>query len=338
MKIPKYIQPGDKIGVTATSSGVTSEEKVKRFQSAEDTLREKGYASVLTENVFCCDERGCSSSGKERAKQLNSLFSDSNVGAIISAGGGDYLMEMLEYVDFENIKNNPKWFQGFSDNTGLVFPIVTTCDVAAVYGCHFGDFGMKPWQLCTKNALEVLEGKVKKQESFEFYEDIRHEYETGLEGYYNDKPVNWLNARKEDSITMEGRMLGGCLDVISFLIGTKYDGTKEFIERYKDDGIIWVLESFNMEDVVLITHLWQMKQRGYFEHTKGFVFGRPLMYQSWIEQSYYDAIMSILGDLNVPIIFDADVGHKGPQFSVVMGAKSKVFCKNGAGYIEYITE
>lgn len=39
-------------------------------------------------------------------------------------------MEMLDYVDFEKIKANPKWFQGFSDNTGLVYPIVTTCDVA----------------------------------------------------------------------------------------------------------------------------------------------------------------------------------------------------------------
>ena len=74
-------------------------------------------------------------------------------------------------------------------------------------------------------------------------------------------------------------------------------------------GIVWVLESFNMEDVVLITHLWQMKEKGYFKNATGFVFGRPLMYNTWIEQPYKDAVMSAR-DLNVPIIFDSDIGHK----------------------------
>ena len=45
--------------------------------------------------------------------------------------------------------------------------------------------------------------------------------------------------------------------------------------------------------------------------------------------------MSVLGDLNVPIIFDSDIGHKGPQFSVIMGAKAKVTSKNGKGVLEY---
>ena len=244
-------------------------------------------------------------------------------------------MEMLEYVDFESIKNNPKWFQGFSDNTTLIYPIVTKCDVAAVYGCHISDFGMKPWQKPVENALGVLEGTVKKQESFDFYESDRHEYVTGFEGYCNDEKVNWVNGRGEEKIEISGRLVGGCLDVLAFLIGTKYDGTEQFIEKYKDDGIVWVLESFNMEDVVLITHLWQMKEKGYFKNTTGFVFGRPLMYNTWIEQPYKDAVMSVLGDLNVPIIFDSDIGHKGPQFSVIMGAKAKVTSKNGKGVLEY---
>ena len=110
----------------------------------------------------------------------------------------------------------------------------------------------------------------------------------------------------------------------AFWIGTKYDGTEEFIHKdNKDDGIIWFLESFDFSDTTLITHLWQMKQMGYFKHVNGFVFGRPLMYNTWIEQPYNEAVMSILGDLDVPIIFDADIGHKGPQFSMINGAIAK---------------
>lgn len=146
MIIPKYIKRGDTIGVTATSSGIVNELKQKRVANATEQLKEKGYNVICTDNVFEADWRGCSGTGRERARQFNELIANQDVSYIISAAGGDYLMEMLDYVDFEKLKANPKWFQGFSDNTGLVYPIVTTCDVAAVYGCHIGDFGMKPWQ------------------------------------------------------------------------------------------------------------------------------------------------------------------------------------------------
>ena len=56
---------------------------------------------------------------------IDFLVKNKDVSCIFSVAGGDYLMEMLEYVDFESIKNNPKWFQGFSDNTTLIYPIVT---------------------------------------------------------------------------------------------------------------------------------------------------------------------------------------------------------------------
>lgn len=335
MNIPKYIKPGDVIGVTATSNGITDELKMERFANATENLKNKGYNVLLTDNVFIADERGCSTTGAERGRQFNSLLDNKDVSCIISAAGGDYLMEMLEYVDFEKIKANPKWFQGFSDNTSLVYSIVTKCDVAAVYGCHFGDFGIANWERPTKEALGILEGKTNVLKSYDFFESERHEYITGLEGYYKDEPVKWINGRGEEKIQISGRLLGGCLDVISFLIGTDFDGTLQFVEKYKDDGILWVLESFNMEDVVIITHLWQMKQRGYFKNASGFVFGRPLMYNSWVGQDYKDAIMSILGDLDVPIIFDADIGHKGPQFSIIEGAKAQITSVGGKGVLEY---
>lgn len=335
MNIPKYLQKGDTIGVTATSDGIVNELKKKRVENAMRQLSDRGYNVIATDNLFKSDARGCSGTGAERGKEINELIHNPNVRSIMSAAGGDYCMEMLEYIDFEYLSKNPKWFQGFSDNTCIVYPLVTKYDTAAVYGCHVGDFGMKPWQKPVENALGVLEGTVKKQESFDFYESDRHEYVTGFEGYCNDEKVNWVNGRGEEKIEISGRLVGGCLDVLAFLIGTKYDGTEQFIEKYKDDGIVWVLESFNMEDVVLITHLWQMKEKGYFKNATGFVFGRPLMYNTWIEQPYKDAVMSVLGDLNVPIIFDSDIGHKGPQFSVIMGAKAKVTSKNGKGVLEY---
>lgn len=336
MIIPKFIRQGDTIAVTGTSNGLVDEMKIRRFHNGVKNLKERGYEVAVSDNVFTADHRGCCSSGENRAKNFNRLIADDSVSAIISPAGGDYLMEMLEYVDFDAIKKYPKWFQGYSDNTGLVFPIVTTCDVAAVYGNGFGDFGMENWQQSVTDDLQVLEGIKRKLHSYEHFESERHEYITGYEGYYADEKVRWINGRDEKKIEISGRLIGGCLDVIVFLLGTKYDGTKQFIEKYADDGIIWAMESFAMDDVVIITHLWQMKELGYFKNVKGFVFGRPLMYNTWIEQDYKTAIMSVLGDLDVPVIFDADLGHKGPQFPWIMGAKAKITSENGKGILEYI--
>ena len=77
-----------------------------------------------------------------------------------------------------------------------------------------------------------------------------------------------------------------------------------------------------------------MKQMGYFKYVKGFVFGRPLMYNTWIEQPYNEAVMSILGDLDVPVIFDADIGHKDSVLNDKRG-NCKVSSANGKGVIQY---
>lgn len=124
--------------------------------------------------------------------------------------------------------------------------------------------------------------------------------------------------------------------MIKFLLGTKYDGTSEFIEKYKDDGIIWALETFAMSDDDIISHLWQMRELGYFKYTKGFVIGREMFYESMREIEFKEAVMMAIGDLDVPIIFDADIGHKGPQFSWIMGAKAEITSKDGKGTLTYI--
>ncbi len=336
MKFPQFVQYGDSIGVTAPSNGVCDELKIKRIKNATLNMRNAGYTIVTTDNVFTCDERGVSSSGQDRARQFMNLIKNDSVKAIYSVAGGDYLMEMLQYLDWDLIKEHPTWFQGYSDNTGLVYPLVTKCDIAAIYGSGYADFGMKPWHQSVIDAHQLVTGTKKRFESYDYYEDQRYDYVTGYEGYHEDLPVKWINARGDQKIDIEGRVIGGCLDVIVFLLGTKYDGGRDFVQKYAEDGIIWALETFNMEDVVIITHLWQMKEMGYFENVKGFVFGRPAMYNSFSGQDFKDAIMEALGDLEVPIIFEADIGHKGPTIPIIMGSKVRIISEDGSGVIEYI--
>lgn len=337
MIIPKWIKKGDIIGVTAISDGVTEEEDKKRFQNGSKKLEKSGYEVQFTQDVYQADETGRSTDGQTRWKEFSELLDNKGVSAIISAKGGNFLNEMLPYVDYEKIKKNPKWFQGYSDNTCLVHSITTKCDMMTVYGNNFGDFGMEPWHSSVENNLKILEGKEKIQESFSKYQEDFPTRITGLEGYNEDADVIWKCYGKEKGrVEFSGRLLGGCLDVLLFLQGTQYDGTEEFIHHYKEDGIIWYLESFEISGENLMMFLWKLKECGWFRYTKGFLFGRPLFFTPGISKSYEEAVMYALGNLDVPVIFDSDIGHKGPRFTILNGAYAFAEWEDGKGRLTYL--
>ncbi|MNI62633.1 L,D-carboxypeptidase A [compost metagenome] len=139
----------------------------------------------------------------------------------------------------------------------------------------------------------------------------------------------------EEKIALNGRIIGGCLDVLINLVGTKYDNVKNFVNKYKDDGIIWYLESYDLSGEQLVRALWQLKEAGWFENVKGFIFGRPAMYSSCYDLDYYECIKRVLLELNVPIIVDACIGHKPPQFTIINGAIANIESSNSKGKISF---
>lgn len=322
--------------MTAPSAGLKKPVDFVRFANGKRKLEEKGYQVRITEDVYLCDEKGRSTDGRRRAEELNGLLGDSSVTVVISAKGGDFLVEMLPFFDVELFKKNPKWLQGYSDNTSLLYFATTKLDIATIYGCHFGEFGMEEWHSAIKNALGVLEGREKIQYSFQAYEDGFHDRITGVEGFSLDKPVCWKNGGGEKRIAVSGRMIGGCLDVLGFIAGTKYDGTLEFCERYKDDGILWYLETYHTSSEELMMKLWQLKELGWFRYASGIVFGRPCMFETYTNTSYEEAVMTVLEELRIPIIFDADIGHKAPQFSIINGALALITSEGGKGSLAYL--
>lgn len=333
MIFPKFIREQDTIGVTALSDGVSKELDRKRFANAADKLLEKGYKVAFTNNVFTADAKGRSSEGKVRAKEFHELLLNENIASIFSAKGGNFLVEMLPYLEEKIIRSNPKWIQGYSDNTGLLFYITTKYDIATMYGANFGDFGMDEWHRSVNTNLAILEGNEVAQQSFSFYEDGFGDRITGLEGYTENQPVYWKNLRDEESIEVNGRLIGGCLDVLLNITGTRYDGLLDYIEKYKEDKIVWYLESFDLNAEELMMGLWHLKELGWFNYASGIVFGRPLMFSSFTNTSYEEAILTILDELSIPIILDADIGHKGPQFVMINGALAKIHSKGGKGEV-----
>lgn len=337
MRYPTRLETGDMIGVTATSAGYEAEADLAALASGIRHFNELGYEVLVTDNVRTF-HKGRSSDGPTRARELMQLFGNRKVRSIIAACGGDYLVEMLPYVDFQSLEADPKWVQGYSDTTGLTYTITTNFDIATIYSYNFSTFGMEQWHRSLTDCVRILEGNDVVQHSFDLYQDGYQEKVTGLESFALTKPVEWKNAfpgknQSQTELVIKGRLLGGCLDVLLTLIGTRFDKTLEFIDRYKEDGILWFLESFDLGGEAIVRGLWQLREAGWFQHAAGFIFGRPAMYHSETDTSYEEAVLSILGELGLPIILEADIGHKPPQFAMVNGAIAEVRSKGGKGSI-----
>lgn len=333
MKYPSFIQKDNRIGVPAPSAGARNETKKEKFKQAINYFESSGYSLVLSKNLYHC-EKGRSASIKERSQEINEMFDDEKMAAMICAAGGDFLLEILPFVDFSLLLKNKKWVAGFSDATALLYPITTKYDIATLYGKNFSALRKESFYQSEQDFIDVLEGNKRVVESYSLYAEPQEEI-SELEGPIYNHKVNWKILNQKE-VNLEGRILGGCLDVLDELAGTSYDGIQDFNKKYQKDGIIWYFDNceLSMEQVIRI--LWKLKELHYFDYAKGIIFGRFGIENSTYEYTIETCLKdSVLYSLNIPIIYDADISHKPPCMPIVNGSIAKVFCKNGKGKIEF---
>lgn len=334
MIYPKFLKIGDTIGVTAPANGITKPEKIKRLDYAIKNFNDKEFNIIETANVRT-GSMGRSSSSKTQARELESLYLNSDVNMIICAAGGEFMMEMLPEFNFEVVKNNPKWLQGYSNPTCLTFTITTNYDIATIYGTNFAAFGMEPWHKSLEDNFLILQGNLITQNSYSMYESGHTKYITGNEPYLLDKKVKWENLNSEDKIEMKGRIIGGCIEDLVELAGTPFDKTLDFIERYKEDGIIWYFDNFGLTSESIIRTLWKFKIMGWFKNTKGIIFGRNFEEISYCDISFKEALIHSLDELKIPVIFNADIGHVSPRMTIINGAIAHIISSGGKGTISF---
>ena len=323
MQYPKFLEKGNIIGITAPSQGVGDD--IESFEKSLHTLKKEGYQIKETKSVR--NKGMASASGKIRAQEFDSLITEKNVKIIMCASGGDFLVEMLPFVNWQHIKENPKWIMGYSDPTYLLYIITTKLDIATIYGCNAGSFDQTNLHECLKNNLKILSGNIVRQDSFSYYQK---DWLENSDGYHLTEKVYWETINKEVDIT--GRIIGGCLDCLKDLIGTSYDYTKEFIEKYKKDGIIWYFDIFEPSAEVVYRTLFQMKEAGWFKYIKGIIVGRVAFPKHFNENfTYQEALKRMFPEL--PIIFNADIGHIPPKMTIINGSIAHITCKNGKGAI-----
>ena len=327
MIFPAFLKKNGMIGISAPSAGVGH--KLESFDRSLDMLRRRGFQLKETASVRVNGERG--GSAKERGEELNALFLDDTVDLMMAASGGDFLDECLPYVDFDLISARPKFLCGGSDPTGLLYPITTLLDIATIYGFNAGSFDPEGFELAEgvlpdflEDSLKILQGTDVTERSSKLHlskpaflaESLRY-----------DKETSWRSNVGE--IRVRGRVLGGCIDCLKDLIGTRYDGTIRFVEKYREDGVIWYFDNFSLSAEVLYRTFLQMDYAGWFDSAKAVIVGRTLFESMHTSMDYEEAIRTAFP--KIPVIWEADIGHTIPHMTMINGALADLTFDGASG-------
>ncbi|MBO4540660.1 MAG: LD-carboxypeptidase [Bacilli bacterium] len=341
MKQPEFLRPGDAIATIAPSFGAATEPYLTRYEVSLKNLKKRGYRILEGKNVHREDGVVASAPAQERAEEFVEAYR-SEAKAIFSVGGGELMNEILPYIDFKEIKKlPPKWFVGFSDNTHLTYTLTTQCGLITIYGSNFPAFFEKPLRLNQLDTIEMLEGK-KEFAGYPKWNKPNFRKKKPLV----PKPINPVKRflyRTPKIITpvgyekpIEGTLLGGCMDVILAMCGTKFDATGPFLLKH-EEGIIWYLEACDLGPLQIRRGLFQLREAGYFRTAKAFLIGRPLCWdKDEMGVNRFNAVLDMLSDLNVPILLDVDLGHYSPSLPIKNGAKAIVSLKEGNLFIQYL--
>jgi muramoyltetrapeptide carboxypeptidase len=323
------------IGVTAPSSGLGTDVFIKRFELVAERLTEKGYA-IIEGNCLRENCKHVSGTREERANDLLSLWLNPDVDVIIPPWGGEVLIDILDLIDFDRIMNSPaKWIMGYSDTSTLLFALTLKTGIATAHGINFMDLIPTQNDSLSSQALEIL--NLSNGETFTQHSSEKHQVEftnfsDNLETTYNlTEPTEWKLLNGSSEAAFSGRLIGGCIDVLSNLAGTPYGDVDHFNDVFKQDGSIVYLENCGLSACALTRALWQIRMAHWFDVATGIVFGRnsgPDTHNT-SGLSYIEVLEQCLEGLNIPVVYDADIGHKPPNMTMINGSFAELSLTKG---------
>lgn len=327
------LEEGPTIGVTAPSSGVPSELH-HLLKAAFSSLEKKGF-NIISGDTSWTQDKAKSAPAKNRAEEFNKMIHNDDIQLIIPPWGGELLIEMLEYIDYEQMRS--KWIVGYSDISVLLLAITLKTGIATAHGTNLVDLRGEYSDETTEMWQSVLSTKI--NESNLQHSSVKYQKE-----WQHDNPspcifnlteqTHWKTIAEKGKVKIQGRLLGGCIDVIRHLVGTPYGNVQDFKENYiKGDAIIWYLENCDLSTTDLRRSLVQMKLAGWFNGCSGIVFGRSTANTPVANYTIEDVYDELSKELQIPILYDIDCGHVPPQITFINGAYAEIQTENGQGTV-----
>jgi muramoyltetrapeptide carboxypeptidase LdcA involved in peptidoglycan recycling len=154
------------------------------------------------------------------------------------------------------------------------------------------------------------------------YTDMRSQPRAAQRQFTEKTAWKWLGHEGDAkaSVTARGRLIGGCLDCISMLPGTPFGDVNGFVEQFAPEGILFYLENCDGTPEAYARMLHHLKLAGWFARANAILIGRSTGAASAHGFTEREALLSALGDVRVPVIYDMDIGHLPPQLMLVNGA------------------
>lgn len=286
--IPEHLKPGDTIGIIAPANYSNDSSKYEI-----DYLIEKGF-NIVYGKSFGNSWYGFGATDDVRADDINEMFSNKDIKAIFAIRGGYGTIRIVDKLDYENIKRNPKIFMGYSDITTLLLAINEKTGLVTYHGPMTANFKDIPIE--TENSF--------------------------VDTILNNKEINLLDYEKSYSImkqgTAEGEIIGGNLSLIVASLGTKYE--------INTDNKILFLEETNEATYRIDRMLQQLKLAGKLDKIKGVILGdfKNAKRAEKDDMSLDDVFFEIFKNMNIPIIKNFKSGHVRPFITVPIGAITKI--------------
>ncbi|WP_341777480.1 S66 peptidase family protein [Macrococcus carouselicus] len=316
------------IGVTAPSSGLTE----TMYGYIHDIKKRFSNHEINIAPTTLMQHKAKSTEADVRASELNAFFKDHTTNIIIPPFGGELALEIINKIDYRQLRT--KWLLGYSDISTILLAITLKTGIATAHGPNlvdlrgvYSDSTTDMWTkvLKTKTDGEVIQCSSEKYQS-------KWDHNNPTECVFNlDSPTEW-KVVNEDEVQIEGRLLGGCTDVIHHLIGTPFGDVNKFRETFiNNDAVIWYLENCEANSTEFRRTLLQMQLAGWFDNCSGLLFGRTRVVDDVEGYTIDDVYKDLAEELKMPVIYDIDCGHMPPQMTFINDAYAIVECKNGNG-------
>ena len=309
--IPKHLSEGDTIGIISPASNKFESEP---YEIAVETFKAMGLKVKLGKHVNS-HYGHLAGTDEERAEDLNKMFEDPEVDAIIALRGGSGAARILDMIDYQSIAKNPKIFIGYSDITALHMAIYSKTGLVTFHG---------PMAVSTWNKF-----------SYNIFREILFDKGSYLFENPTDTGDNLVQVKNRirtiTSGKAEGVLLGGNLSVLTGIMGSSY------LPNW--DNKILYLEEVGEKIYAVDRMMSQLKLAGVLDKISGFVFGKCTDcdpggsgYGSLTLEEVMDHYIKPLG---IPAYSGAMFGHVDDNSTIPNGISAAIDADKGT--IEMLT-